>query len=97
MIDRVVLALALLLPVYFVWRYAKWGFWLGVLSAWLPLFVAGKILNCLDPEGRSALAGGIFLLFGWLAAALYCFLLLLAKLLLFHLFKAIADRHERQA
>ena len=70
--DRILLIIALVVPILCVARWNLRGVLVGALFFWVVLMLAGSILARLDPERGASVGDGVWLLFGWLAGLLYC-------------------------
>jgi hypothetical protein len=72
LVDKVGLWISLGVPVVFVWRFRWWGVAVGALFQWIALIAVGIALHELDPNRDAGLLDAVWLLFGWVAAMLYC-------------------------
>ena len=68
-----VLSVALILPIALVWRFERLGVFLGTLTAWGSLMLAGWLLAQFDPQGDEG--DNIWILFGWLPSLVYCYII----------------------
>lgn len=74
-VDYVAQFIAILLPIFLVWRYRAKGVVFGALAVWVTLGMVGALLSALDPQRDAALLDSIWLLFGWIAGLIYCVLI----------------------
>lgn len=82
--DCAVLGLLLLIPIFLVWRWNRWGVLIGTLLIWWGGVMEGWLLNALDPNHHTTVADGAWLLFGWLGGLIYCYLIAGLKALAIH-------------
>lgn len=83
LIDRTLLLLALLLPIYLVVRWnSAYAVLVGALANWALLLIAGVVVAGFVPERRGDAASILdifWMLFGWIFALVYTACLYLAK------------------
>ena len=72
MADRILLIVALVVPILCVARWDLRGVIVGALFFWVALVIAGWILSRLDTERGTTVGDTVWLLFGWFGGLLYC-------------------------
>jgi predicted membrane channel-forming protein YqfA (hemolysin III family) len=70
--DIVMTASVAIVPIALILRWNMIGVFLGVLVVWWGLYIAGVVLDRLDPERDGAMLGAVWLYLGWLGGLLYC-------------------------
>ena len=74
-VDRLLLALMVVVPIWAVLRLKWWGVLLGATAFWLIGIAEGWMLNAWDPKREGGLADGVWLVFGWAAGLLYALMI----------------------
>ena len=72
MADRILLIVALVVPILCVARWNLRGAIVGALFFWVVLVIAGWILSRLDTDRGTTVGDTVWLLFGWFGGLLYC-------------------------
>lgn len=74
-VDKVGLAVALIVPILLVWRWRWIGVILGAAVQWGTLIIVGELLSRLDPAREGGLLDAIWISLGWAGALFYCILI----------------------
>lgn len=60
------------LPIPIIWRYRSNGLATSIVLVWAVLAFVGPLASALDSRREPVTRDVLFLVFGWIAALLYC-------------------------
>jgi hypothetical protein len=78
-LDDIILAVAIILPVWLVLRWDYRSIFVGAAFVWAMLILAGRLLNATVPD-RGFNLDTLWILVGWLPCLVSCALLYAVKL-----------------
>lgn len=70
-VDQICLWTAILAPIVLIVCFRWLGLALGILVTWISLIIAGLWLSALDPKREVLFLDTLWMLLGWLPAAIY--------------------------
>jgi len=81
-VDRILIAAALILPILSVLALRRRGIIIGAFVQWLIIGAAGPILSSLDPKREGGILDSIWIFGGWIFCLIYAsFIYLTTKLI----------------
>lgn len=72
LIDTMISIIGLILPVYFIVRFNKWGYLFGILTVWFILSVGGTTFWGIKPSTSRGILDHDWVMWGWLCGLIYC-------------------------